>query len=249
MNLSPATALLCFTFVDEIQEDTLLDEYQRMLPADELERLGKFRFAEHQKRYLVGRALLRTSLAECVGIEPALITLTRGDHGRPFLTQSQQVDNLQFNLSYTDGLVAVVMISDKQVGVDIENISRPIDYLDIARNYFTQAEYQELKLLSEPRRRLRFFEFWTQKEAYMKARGLGLQMALDEVNFAPSKDMTGPGFIFTQDHYQWQFTLLNPSVNHKAAVCIGAASKEWIKIKSKKSIPLVKVEDLSLPVE
>ena len=220
-----------------------------MLPADEMERLGKFRFAEHKKRYLVGRALLRTKLAECVGIEPSLIVLTRGTHGRPFLAQSQQVDNLQFNLSYTDGLVAIVMISDKQVGVDIENTSRQIDCLDIARSYFAQAEYQELQLLSEPRRSVRFFEFWTLKEAYMKARGLGLQMALDEVNFAPSIDTIEPGFIFTRDDYHWQFSLLNPSVNHKAAVCIGAASKSWIRIKCKKVVPLVSEDDLAMSEE
>ena len=249
MELSPATALLRFTFVDEIQDDKLLVEYKSMLPNDELDKLDKFRFSEHRKRYLVGRALLRTTLAKFVGIGPDLICFTRGPHGRPFLSLYQKGHNLQFNLSYTDGLVAVVMISGKQVGVDIEHTGRQLDCLEIARSYFARAEYLELKSLSEPRRRFRFFEFWTQKEAYMKARGIGLQMALDEVNFASADVTTEPGFIYTQDGYHWQFNLLNPSVTHKAAVCIGAESKSRMKINCKKIIPLVREENLSTTAE
>ena len=135
MELSPANALLCFTFVDEILDDTLLAEYRSMLPADELDRLGKFRFAEHRKRYLVGRALLRTTLAKFVGIGPDLICFSRGPHGRPFLSLYQKGHNLQFNLSYTDGLVAVVMISGKQGGVDIEHTGRQLDCLEIAKSF------------------------------------------------------------------------------------------------------------------
>ena len=249
MDLSPATALLCFTFVDEIQDDKLLVEYENLLPAEELDRLGKFRFTEHRKRYLVGRALLRTTLAKYVGIGPDLITFSRGSHGRPFLPQSQHSGNLQFSLSYTDGLVAVAMISDKQIGSDIEHTGRQIDCLDIAHSYFTREEYQELKSLSEPRRRIRFFEFWTQKEAYVKARGLGLHLALDEVNFASSDTAKGPPLIFKKDSRYWQFRLLNPSVTHKAAVCIGAASKREIRIDYKKTVPLIGEDPLIIPME
>ncbi|MBT8347442.1 MAG: 4'-phosphopantetheinyl transferase superfamily protein [Desulfofustis sp.] len=249
MKLSTDKALLCFTFVDEIQDDKLLAEYQSMLPADELDKLGKFRFATHKKRYLVGRALLRTTLSKCVGIGPDLITFSRESHGRPFLMQYQQNNNVQFNLSYTDGLVAVALISGKQVGLDIENTSRQIDCLDIARNYFAQKEYCELKLLSGPPRRIRFFEFWTQKEAYMKARGLGLHLALDDVNFASSDNTTGPHLILMKDGRYWQFKLLNPSVTHKAAVCIGAASTSKIRIEYKKAVPLVREDAFVMPME
>jgi 4'-phosphopantetheinyl transferase len=249
MDLSPDTALLCFTFVDEITDDKLLVEYENMLPVEEYHKLGTFRFAEHRKRYLVGRALLRTTLAKCVGIGPALITFSRGSHGRPFLPQSQHSGNLQFNLSYTDGLAAVVMIANKQIGVDIEHTGRQIDCLDIARSYFTTEEYQELKSLSEPRRRIRFFELWTQKEAYIKARGLGLHLALDEVNLASSDNATGLPLVLNKDGHYWQFRLLNPSVMHQAAVCIGAESKREIGIDCKKTVPLIGEDPFIMPVE
>jgi 4'-phosphopantetheinyl transferase len=249
MKLSPDTALLCFTFLDEIQDETLLTEYQSMLPADELDKFGKFRFAIHRKRYLVGRALLRTTLAKYVGIGPNMITFSREPHGRPFLPHYQQNEDIQFNLSYTDGLVAVVLISGTRVGLDIENTSRHINCLDIAHSYFAKAEYQELKELSGPRRSTRFFEFWTQKEAYMKARGLGLHLALDDVNFASSKTRTGPDFILRRDGCCWQFRLLNPSVMHKAAVCIGAESTSEIRIEYKKAVPLVKEDAFIMSME
>ncbi len=249
MKLSPETALLCFTFLDEIQDDKLLTDYQSMLPADELDRLGKFRFAIHKKRYLVGRALLRATLSKYVGIGPDLISLSREPYGRQFLTRYQQNDNLQFSLSYTDGLVAVVLISGGRVGLDIENTRRQIDCLNIAQSYFSEAEYQELKKLSGPIRNIRFFEFWTQKEAYMKARGLGLNLALDEVSFASSDNTMGRTFILRRDGSIWHFRLMNPSVMHKAAVCIGEASNSEISIRYKKVIPLVRENDFSMPKE
>ena len=252
MKLSPDTALLSFTFLDEVEDDKLLADYQRMLPADELDRCGKFRFAIHRKRYLVGRALLRTTLAKFVDITPDLLTFSREPYGRPFLPQDQQNENLQFSLSYTDGLVAVALILGARVGVDIENTRRQIDCLDIADKYFSEAEYLELKGLSTPQRNIRFFEFWTLKEAYMKARGLGLNLALDEVSFAASDNTMEHGdsaFILTRDDHYWRFRLLNPSGMHTAAVCIGAASKSDITIRFKKVIPLVKDDDLILPVE
>jgi 4'-phosphopantetheinyl transferase len=156
---------------------------------------------------------------------------------------------LHFNLSYTDGLVAAVLISGKRIGLDIENISRQIDCLNIARNYFSTAEYQELNDLSGPRRNMRFFEFWTLKEAYMKARGLGLNLALDEVSFASSDNTMGPAFILTRDGHIWNFRLLNLSVMHKAAMCIGAASRSEIRIRYKKVVPLVWEEEFIMPVE
>lgn len=251
MKLTPDSALLCFTFVDEIQDDKLLTDYQSMLPADELDRLGKFRFAIHKKRYLVGRALLRTTLSNYLGIGPDLISFSREPYGRPFLPQYQQNDNPQFSLSYTDGLVAVVLTSGAQVGVDVENTDRQIDCLDIAHKYFSEAEYKELKRLSRPRRNVRFFEFWTQKEAYMKARGLGLNLALDEVSFASSEntmELVESTSILTRDGHHWQFRLLNPSDMHTAAVCICTASKSSITMRYKKVIPLVRDDDLIMSI-
>ena len=197
----------------------------------------------------MGRALLRTTLARHLEIGPDLITFSREPHGRPFLPPTRRNGDLQFNLSYTDGLVAVALISGARVGLDIENTTTRIDCLDIARTCFCRAEYEELKALAGPRRNIRFFELWTQKEAYMKALGLGLNMALDEVSFASSGTTTRPVFTLRRDGGCWLFRLLNPSVAHQAAVCIGAPSENEITMTYKKVIPLAGEESLSLPAE
>jgi hypothetical protein len=83
----------------------------------------------------------------------------------------------------------------------------------------------------------------------VKARGLGLHLALDELNFASPDNATGLPLVLNKDGRYWQFRLLNPSVMHKAAVCIGAASKREIRIDYKKTVPLIGEDPFIMPME
>lgn len=250
MKISHGTVSLWFTFLEEIQDEKLLTEYRGLLPADELENLSRYRFATHKKRYLVGRALIRTILSRYMDIDPAQITLAREIHGRPFLPSPNKTGALQFNLSYTKGLVAVALISEGKVGIDVENTSVKIDCLEIAGNYFSPSEYHELKKLPKSQIKKRFFEFWTLKEAYMKARGLGLSLPLDEVSFAFPRESTEPiepASILMKDGGYWQLRLLSPSNLHKAAVCVCQDEDIPTKMIIKKTIPLVTEETFKTP--
>lgn len=246
MKLSPGKLCLCFTFLNEIKDEKLLAEYRTLLPADEVVRLERYRFATHKKRYLVGRALLRTILSHYTGMNPASIQLAREGHGRPYLPQAGKNPPPQFSLSYTDGLVAVALIADGKIGLDVENASAPIDCLEIAAAYFSPTEYNELAQLPGPLMKKRFFEFWTLKEAYLKARGLGLKLPLEEVSFTfPEKisEPIQPASITRQDGRNWQLRLLKPSDLHQAALCVRQNANVPFKLCITKSIPLVSESD------
>lgn len=250
MKLSPGKLCLCFTFLNEIKDEKLLAEYRTLLPADEVVRLERYRFATHKKRYLVGRALLRTILSHYTGMNPASIQLAREGHGRPYLPQAGKNPPPQFSLSYTDGLVAVALIADGKIGLDVENASAPIDCLEIAAAYFSPTEYNELAQLPGPLMKKRFFEFWTLKEAYLKARGLGLKLPLEEVSFTfPEKisEPIQPASITRQDGRNWQLRLLKPSDLHQAAVCFSTESAIPVAIEWKKTLPLVTQASLTNP--
>ncbi len=250
MEIYPATAYLWFSFLEEIQDEKLIAEYRRLLPSSERDKLGRYRFDRHKKRYLVGRALIRTVLSSCTGVAPDQITLAREAHGRPYLALSSQDQPLQFSLSYTDGLVAAAVVAEGRVGIDVEYISRNADCLEIAHKYFSPSEYTELQQLPDIQMKERFFELWTLKEAYMKACGLGLSLPLDEVSFTfPPKSAgpTEPASILMKDDESWQLRLLSPSNLHKAALCVCHNDDIPTKMIIKKTVPLVTEETFTMP--
>ena len=251
MNVTSETVFVWFSFLDEIQDEVLLSEYQRMLPPDELERYQKFRIDKARKRFLVGRLLLRTVLGGYLETKPELIVFARTRHGRPYLQEQVRKGDLQFSLSYTDGLVAVALHGGTCVGMDVENTDSQINCLDIAQRYFTPDECRELQELSAPLRKTRFFEMWTLKEAFMKAQGLGLKMALDELSFAGHEQAgthKNTGFTMAHRNKFWQFWLLNPGVSCKAAVCVEIEAEMTPQLHCKKKIPLISEDDFALPL-
>ena len=138
------------------------------------------------------------------------------------------------------------MIADGKIGLDVENASAPIDCLEIAAAYFSPTEYNELAQLPGPLMKKRFFEFWTLKEAYLKARGLGLKLPLEEVSFTfPEKisEPIQPASITRQDGRNWQLRLLKFSDLHQAALCVRQNVSVPFKLCITKSIPLVSESD------
>lgn len=249
MKLPPATVYLWFTFVEEIHDKRLLAEYKNLLPEEELEKLSRFRLHSHKQRYLVGRALIRTILSRYIGLDPQQIVFSREEHGRPYLLRSWKSPSPQFSLSYTDGLVGVALTLESRVGIDVENIRREIDCLAIAESYFSPDEHKELKLLSEPQLKKRFFELWTLKEAYGKAQGRGLRMPLDEVSFhlrKKSKEQLKATSMVADDGRQWQFETFKPSEEHRAAFFVCQDLQIPFKVISTKAIPLESEKDVAL---
>src|SRR5690606_16111721 len=95
-------------------------------------------------------------------------------HGRPTIV-GENLLNLQFNLSKSSGLVVCAITRDAVVGVDVENIRRRAP-VDVADTFFAPGEVAALRALPLEQQPERFFEYWTLKESYIKARGLGLMI-------------------------------------------------------------------------
>ena len=242
VQLSPATVYLWFSFVDEIKDKQLLADYLDLLPASEIEKYRSYRFDRHRKRYLIGRALLRTVLSHCTGLAPNHIEISREDHGRPYILPSAMTSPPQFSLSYTDGLVAAALTAECIVGIDVEHTEKEIDYIEISENYFSTPEYWELKQLPEDQRKKRFFELWTLKEAYVKAQGRGLHIPLDEVSFHLRDEMKDPPnqySILSEDGLYFQLRSFTPSEFHSASFCVCINPETPFKVISKEVIPLV----------
>lgn len=148
-------------------------------------RNGRFRFESDQHRDRIARALVREVLAEELDLPPQSLRFVKGAHGKPDLDRAfHQIDRaIEFNLSHSGNWV-VLAVARERVGIDIENIERENNVLAIADRYFFGEELEELYSFPLLEQRKRFFDYWTLKEAYMKARGEGISLGLSHFGFS-----------------------------------------------------------------
>ncbi len=106
--------------------------------------------------------------------------------------------------------------------MDVENVrARDVD-IQIADRYFAQEEVVALRALPREQQQQRFFEYWTLKESYIKARGLGLSLPTDRFAFGVGEHSEirlaiDPGL---QDRPErWAFWQMKLTPDHVAAVC------------------------------
>jgi 4'-phosphopantetheinyl transferase len=218
-------------------DPALTDEYRRLMSADEAARERRYHRPANRLEHRVARALVRTTLSRYRDVDPRDWIFAAGENGRPEIADPPEPE-LRFNLSHAPGLVACLVARDRSVGVDVENTGRPTDALEIAERYFAPGEVAELRALPPEERRARFFGIWTLKEAYVKARGLGITVPLD--GFAFSLMGGGPAFDAPHDdaHHRWQFTSHAPTGAHVLATAIELTGSPSIDLRIHPTLPL-----------
>jgi len=231
---------------DDCVNTVLVERYQSLFDDEERRRLEAFRFAEDRHLYLVAHALLRTTLSRYHDIAPRSWRFTAGEFGRPEIAHGCGIDQpLTFNLSHTPGLAACGVTSRADIGVDVECLNRTVDELALAERYFSRHETQALRQLPLGRRHLRFREYWTLKEAYVKACGNGLSMPLDAFYF--TQDASGTWRISfeneTGNPADWLFLCQRPTPQHVLAVAIHHVQRD-LEIEIYKTVPMLQDSEL-----
>ncbi len=104
--------------------------------------------------------------------------------GKPFFTDF----DLKFNLSHS-GSYVLCAVSDKEVGCDIEKC-RNAD-TELARRFFNKSEYEHiLSAQTEEEKNILFFRYWTLKESFIKATGIGMRIGLDSFRIVLGDEIT-----------------------------------------------------------
>jgi 4'-phosphopantetheinyl transferase len=155
-----------------------VEDFAGLLSGDEHARADRFVFAHHRNWYIVGRGFLRVILASYVGCPPETLRFRYGRRGKPALVHAAD-PALHFNVSHSAGRVVYAVSGAGQIGIDLECIQQLDDMDGIARGCFSPREYAAYSTLSGRARLEGFFTGWTRKEAYVKAVGDGLSVALD----------------------------------------------------------------------
>lgn len=217
-----------------------LERYRALLNAEERAREARFHFDADKERFVIGRALARLQLSRFLGGDPRTWPLVTNAHGRPELA-SPTPRPLGFNVSHTHGLVACAVTGTTDVGVDVEDISRRLTH-DIADRFFAPREVADLRALSATEQARVFFDYWTLKEAYIKARGMGLALplahfafllrppALPTISFDPEID---------DDPETWQFAQSWPTEQHRLALAVRRPPGRDLEVRIQAMVPRV----------
>ena len=174
--------------------------FSQWLSPVEHERWQRFRLEADRQRFLLARALVRSLLGAYVQQAPASLQFTRSPYGKPELVQPAATpeQTLKFNLSHTRGLLVLAVTAADEIGVDVESITREAEILALAERYFAASEVAMLRAADPLQLQELFFRLWTLKEAYVKARGLGLQLGLDSFAIGLGRNST-PALLHAAD--------------------------------------------------
>jgi 4'-phosphopantetheinyl transferase len=216
--------------LDEIDRPRAREACIAMLCPEERQRAERFVLERHRRQFLLAHGLVRAALSRHVpAVEPGAWRFLADRYGRPFVAGPKTLSPIHFSLSHTEGCVACVISPSEFVAVDVEATDRLCSHLAIAELTFSPAEIAALRALSPVERTDRFFDYWTLKEAYIKARGMGLRLRLDQfsllieperkiaITFAP--DYTDD---YTDDAGRWCFMQASPSHRLRLAVADGS---------------------------
>jgi 4'-phosphopantetheinyl transferase len=156
-----------------------------MLDGEERVLAQRFRFRRDRQYFVVRRGWLRVLLSQRLGMSPRKIRFVRNRFGKPSLPGRE----FSFNLSRSAGKSLCIIAQNLELGCDLEQRNRDLASPAIAERFFSPREQHWLSLLPPEQWLQGFFNCWTRKEAYIKARGIGLSYPLDafDVSLAPKE--------------------------------------------------------------
>ena len=111
----------------------------------------------------------------------------------------------------------VAVTRGRETGVDIERIRDTRPTLDIAERFFAPAEVRRLLAQPEDRQVNAFFEIWSRKEAYIKARGEGLRIPLDSFEVSLGEEAL---LLKAEDRDLWRMCGLQAPAGYAAALVV-----------------------------
>lgn len=196
---------------------------QRFLSSDEKARAAHFRFERDRHRFVAARGFLRTILSLYLNCLPTELHFEYTEYGKPSLANPRLNSSLNFNLAHSGKLALYAITLDRAIGVDVEEIRQEFASEEIARRFFSVSEASQLFSIPANDRAKAFFDCWTRKEAFIKAKGLGLSLPLDQ--FDVSLTPEAPALLLEtrwdkKERSRWSLKAIDLGPNYSAAVAV-----------------------------
>lgn len=204
-----------------------IDSWLAVLSDAEERRYQRFAFAKDRIHFAAAHALLRGVLSQYADIMPQHWQFSLNKWGKPAIA-NEGIANIGFNLTHTQGLVACGVVRTASIGIDAEWTARSIELDNLARGCLAPAELAYFLSTPEEKQREVFFRLWTLKEAYIKAQGRGLSIALDSFSFELNPTDVTIRFATPEadNANAWSFFEYQPTPEHHLAVAV-PGSGSW----------------------
>lgn len=202
----------------------------QLLNPKEQERSAKFVVKNAANSFIVARGILRELLAKYLSVAPRDLVFDQNKYGKLYLQSAP----IQFNLSHSHDLSLFAFTLHNPIGIDVEYIRNDYKYADIAKKFFSTKEATELSALPRSVQLSAFFNCWTCKEAFIKAKGCGMFLALDKFSVEITTKRTGRvGLVYPDDgvlgaaadNYDWLLEALDPAREYAGALVVGGKAK------------------------
>jgi 4'-phosphopantetheinyl transferase len=198
-----------------------VESFKQTLSPDEISKADRFYFKEDRRHFIAARGLLRTILGRYLKIDPRRLRFCYSLYGKPaLLGESGKV--YSFNLSHSYGLLLVAITRGREIGIDVECIRAESAGQEIAERFFAPNEVAKLFSLPKDQKDEAFFRCWTRKEAYVKAKGDGLTIPLDqfEVSLSPGEPAELLHIASSGESRDWFLEELYPGPGYMAALAV-----------------------------
>lgn len=192
------------------------------LADDERARAARFHFPRDRDHFIAGRGILRAILARYLKTPPADLRFRYGALGKPSLAEECGGARHRFNVSHSYGLALYAVALDRELGVDLELV-QPRQAERIAERFFSPREVAVLRALPAEQQETAFFACWTRKEAYIKAKGDGLYLGLDQFDVSLSPNEPAALLRTAGDPTEaarWSLAALDVAPGYAAALCV-----------------------------
>ena len=195
---------------------------QNLFP-DEQERAERFYFQKDREHFIAAHGILREILSGYLEKDPYQLVFKYNFFGKPFLAKETGSEELLFNLSHSHGTALYAFTQKRKVGIDLEYIRSDMVKNNTAEQTFSSREVTVLRSLPEKDQVRGFFNCWTRKEAYIKAKGQGMLIPLDqfEVSLTPGEPVRLLNTEWDANEASlWRLMELNVGTGYTAAIAV-----------------------------
>jgi len=208
--------------------EAVIHQLRETLDPAEVARADRFHFEKDRRQFVIGRGLLRTILGRYLNLKPHALRFGYAAQGKPFLMEiGDDASSCCFNLSHSAGVVLIAVTANRESGIDLERIRPEFANETIAEEFFSSQEIAALRGLPTHAQPEAFFNCWTRKEAYLKARADGLSFPLSQlsVSLIPGE----PAALLRvhgepDETARWSLLHLNPGTGYVGALVVEGPS-------------------------
>ena len=220
--MSPNDVHVWRVFLDspKLEKQSLL----AILSIDELERVRRFHFEKDKKRFIVSRGILRNILSHYQGISPQKILFEYTPYGKPVFASKSGEATHCFNLSHSGEFALYAVSPERRVGIDIERVRDDVSVDQISQKFYCHDEIIALEQIPKTDRTELFFQYWTRKEALLKAAGEGISFPMEQCDVS----LIGAGVLSpirlpcntNEEGSRWYVKDLSPGHGYVAAIAV-----------------------------